>query len=238
MLQWLKSHTFCICLLFLAEIVLNYAIITKRGYTEIDWKAYMEEVEPFLSKGQTNYTLLNGNTGPLVYPAGFVYIYTALYHLTGQGLDIRAAQWIFAGLYLLCFLVVGQLYAMASHASKEWWKPFLTLGALCLSKRIHSIFVLRMFNDAVAMLLVYLAIYCFAKQYWRVGCTIFSVAFSVKMNIVLFAPGLLALLLAHHSLVGTLGLIAWCGVIQVALGLPFLVTDPWAYLSRSFNVGR
>ena len=33
--------------------------------TEIDWKAYMEEVEGF-ANGTLDYTQLRGNTGPLV----------------------------------------------------------------------------------------------------------------------------------------------------------------------------
>lgn len=42
--------------------------------TEIDWIAYMQEVEGFLD-GELNYFNLHGDTGPLVYPAAFVYIY-------------------------------------------------------------------------------------------------------------------------------------------------------------------
>lgn len=33
--------------------------------TEIDWKAYMQEVEGFLN-GERDYTKLKGDTGPLV----------------------------------------------------------------------------------------------------------------------------------------------------------------------------
>ncbi|CAM9902486.1 unnamed protein product, partial [Hapterophycus canaliculatus] len=50
--------------------------------TEIDWVAYMQEVEGFLS-GERNYLNLRGDTGPLVYPAGFVYAYSV--RLRGQG---------------------------------------------------------------------------------------------------------------------------------------------------------
>ena len=46
--------------------------------TNIDWDAYMEEVEGFIN-GTYDYTLLKGDTGPLVYPAGFVYIFSGLY---------------------------------------------------------------------------------------------------------------------------------------------------------------
>ena len=88
-------------------------------YTEIDWIAYMQEVEGVLN-GTYDYRLehfvfecrkarfvdfysrfvmtlclgkfestnkiglskLRGDTGPLVYPAGFVWIYTILYYVT------------------------------------------------------------------------------------------------------------------------------------------------------------
>jgi len=41
-------------LIFLAELVLNYGLVRYRKYTEIDWKAYMQEVEGYLN-GSTNY---------------------------------------------------------------------------------------------------------------------------------------------------------------------------------------
>ena len=44
----LGSYAVCTVLLIVAETVLNTLIITRKGYTEIDWKAYMEEVEPFI----------------------------------------------------------------------------------------------------------------------------------------------------------------------------------------------
>lgn len=37
--------------------------------TEIDWIAYMQEVEGVVN-GTWDYTKLRGDTGPLVYPAG------------------------------------------------------------------------------------------------------------------------------------------------------------------------
>jgi alpha-1,3-mannosyltransferase len=38
---------------------------TLKKDTEIDWKAYMQEVQGFLG-GETDYKLLKGDTGPLV----------------------------------------------------------------------------------------------------------------------------------------------------------------------------
>ncbi len=51
--------------LFLLEIFLNIFIIKKTNYTEIDWKAYMQEVEGVVN-GTYDYYKLKGDTGPLV----------------------------------------------------------------------------------------------------------------------------------------------------------------------------
>ena len=41
-------------------------------------------------QGERDYTKLQGDTGPLVYPAGFVYLYSWLKHVTGGA--VQAAQ--------------------------------------------------------------------------------------------------------------------------------------------------
>ena len=53
-----------------------------------------------LLQGERDYAALKGPTGPLVYPAGHLYLYTWLHALTGGG-SIQAAQAIFAVLYWL-----------------------------------------------------------------------------------------------------------------------------------------
>lgn len=72
--------------------------------------AYMQEVSGYL-KGETDYTKLQGDTGPLVYPAGFVYIYSTLYYATDFGDNILRGQWIFMGLYLMTLFIVFSIYA-------------------------------------------------------------------------------------------------------------------------------
>ncbi|XP_065182149.1 dol-P-Man:Man(5)GlcNAc(2)-PP-Dol alpha-1,3-mannosyltransferase-like isoform X1 [Sycon ciliatum] len=228
-----RSWTTPICVaLLLFEAVLNVAVIWKVPYTEIDWEAYMQEVEGVVN-GSYNYSTLEGGTGPLVYPAGFVYVFLAFYYVTSYGANIRLAQYIFAGLYMLNLGLVFKLY----HATKK--VPPFVLAAMCLvAYRIHSIFVLRLFNDPLAMILLYLAVNLFVSGRWTTGCAVFSLAVSVKMNILLFAPGLGILLLQSLGPVRTFVNIAMCAVIQVALGAPFLLVDPMAYMSRSFNLGR
>ena len=58
-------------LLLAGELVLCLLIVNVISYTEIDWRAYMDEVGGFLD-GERDYLNLRGDTGPLVYPAGWV----------------------------------------------------------------------------------------------------------------------------------------------------------------------
>lgn len=219
----------CLCL---AEGGVNLWVIRRVPYTEIDWQAYMQEVEGF-ANGTRDYARLRGDTGPLVYPAGFVYLFLGLYYATGRGADIRLAQHIFAGLYLLNLLLVFRIYCRTCKVP-----PYVFFFMCCASYRIHSIFVLRLFNDPVAMAILFLAINFFLEDRWSWGCLLFSLAVSVKMNVLLFAPGLLFLLLQRFGLLGCIPKLCICAVLQVALGLPFLLENPVGYLTRSFDLGR
>lgn len=69
----------------------------------------MHQVSLYLD-GERNYTAIKGPTGPLVYPAAHVYIYSALYWLTDGGKDQLRGQMIFAGVYLGCLALVFQVY--------------------------------------------------------------------------------------------------------------------------------
>ena len=45
-------------------------LISESTDTEIDWAAYMQQIVQYRS-GERDYTLIKGQTGPLVYPAGY-----------------------------------------------------------------------------------------------------------------------------------------------------------------------
>lgn len=218
--------------LLIAEVALNLIVIHKVPYTEIDWIAYMHEVEG-VTNGTFDYTKLKGDTGPLVYPAGFVYIFMILYYITEHGKNIRLAQYIFAGLYILLLYLVFRIYCKSKKVP-----PYALIFACCTSYRIHSIFVLRMFNDPVAVILFYISLNLFLSNCWNLGSIFFSLAVSVKMNILLYSP---AILLAYWTCLGlrqTLAQLIICACVQVILGLPFLLTNPIGYLQGSFDVGR
>lgn len=108
----LKPPSFAVTLaaVLCFELALNYLITTRVAYTEIDWEAYMSEVDGYL-KGERDYMNIRGGTGPLVYPAGFLYVYSFLRYLAGgDGTNIRAAQWFFVGVYMCNRVVVSFIY--------------------------------------------------------------------------------------------------------------------------------
>uniref|UniRef100_A0A8C5M8Z9 Dol-P-Man:Man(5)GlcNAc(2)-PP-Dol alpha-1,3-mannosyltransferase n=1 Tax=Leptobrachium leishanense TaxID=445787 RepID=A0A8C5M8Z9_9ANUR len=219
----------CLCL---AELGVSHWVIQKVPYTEIDWKAYMDEVEGVLN-GTYDYTKLQGDTGPLVYPAGFVYIFSAFYYLTDHGTNIRLAQYIFAVLYIVTLLLVFRIYVLTKKVP-----PYVFFFMCCASYRVHSIFLLRLFNDPVAMAILFLSINLMLQDRWNWGCFFYSLAVSVKMNILLLAPGLLYLLLCRFGPLRTIPKLGICGLLQVLLALPFLLENPVGYLHRSFDFGR
>ena len=140
------------------------------------------------SQGERDYALIKGQTGPLVYPAGFLYTFTALFYATAGG-NIRMAQWLFAIAYLVNQYVVMRVY-IATRAVPPW-----TLLLLCLSKRVHSIFLLRLFNDGITMLLANIAMLLLVQRRWRLSLLLFSAALSVKMSVLLLAPPVAIILL-------------------------------------------
>jgi alpha-1,3-mannosyltransferase len=257
-----RSDVVFICGLLLCELLLGILIIAKVPYTEIDWLAYMEEVDGWYVDGKYDYRELKGGTGPLVYPAGFLYLFWAIQQITGR--QIPKAQRVFLLLYLATQFVLLVLYtkvlrhSIVSTAtvittptkndqeqqqdvqlqqSRRIWSFRIAMGCLCLSKRFHSIFLLRLFNDGPAMLLAYISFWCFTNQRWNLGCFIFSLAVSIKMNILLFAPGLLYLLI-ETSPVMTVPRLAICGITQLILGAPFLLRHPISYLRKAFELDR
>jgi len=237
-------------LLFVWEIFAGVLIIKRIAYTEIDWIAYMQEVGGFLD-GERNYENLRGDTGPLVYPAGFVYIYSLLRFVTNHGENIILAQYIFLGIYLATQALVFSIYARTRAC------PPLLLVLLCLSKRVHSVYMLRCFNDCIATFFMHAAILILmlasntkAKTdsssksvpvvlplLW-LASLVFSFAISIKMNVLLALPAFGLILLRSSGFLFTLLCVVSMVALQAALAIPFLLEFPTQYLSRAFEFSR
>lgn len=228
--------------LFYAEVVVLLAIVLWVPYTEIDWNTYMTQVERFMH-GEKDYRELGGATGPLVYPAGFVWLFTGLYVITKRGTDVGLAQCLFGVLYLSMLHIVLKLHRVAGLSMLETIPLFL-------SKRIRSLFVLRLFNDCWAVWFALLAVVrlgttrielpsgSLSYRHWYWGSLLLSVAISIKMNILLFLPGLLCVMLYSIPLRHVCGCAALSLAWQVAVAAPFLLRSPEGYFSRAFELTR
>ncbi|KAK2614202.1 hypothetical protein N8I77_001049 [Diaporthe amygdali] len=206
--------------LLLLDAALCVLVIAKVAYTEIDWTAYMEQVQLFLD-GERDYTKIEGGTGPLVYPAAHVYIYTGLYYLTNHGKDILLAQQLFAGLYLVNLAVA----------------PPYVFPLLILSKRLHSIFMLRCFNDCFAVFFLWFSILLFQHRQWFAGGLVYSFGLGVKMTLLLVLPVVGILVFFAKGVIGTIALGGLMASLQVQLAAPFL-RHPGAYFGRAFEFSR
>ncbi|KAM3326337.1 dol-P-Man:Man(5)GlcNAc(2)-PP-Dol alpha-1,3-mannosyltransferase isoform X1 [Capsicum chacoense] len=212
-----------------ADSILVALIIAYVPYTKIDWDAYMSQVTGFL-EGERDYSNLKGDTGPLVYPAGFLYIYSAIQYVTGG--QVYPAQILFGFLYIMDLAIVLFVYLKTNVV--PWW----ALSLLSLSKRVHSIFVLRLFNDCFATALLHAALVSIIFQKWHLGLVIFSGAVSIKMNVLLYAPPLLLLMVKAMDIIGVISALAGAALVQIVIGLPFILSHPASYISNAFNLGR
>lgn len=73
--------------------------------------------------------------------------------------------------------------------------PPYVFPLLILSKRLHSIFMLRCFNDCFAVFFMFLAIYFYQRNNWHLGTFLYTTGLNVKMSLLLPLPaiGVLAL---------------------------------------------
>ncbi|KAF3677586.1 putative rapid alkalinization factor-like [Capsicum annuum] len=166
--------------LLVADSILVALIIAYVPYTKIDWDAYMSQVTGFL-EGERDYSNLKGDTGPLVYPAGFLYIYSAIQYVTG-----------------------GQVYPAQLKRRRQLAGTGMKC-AICVNS-------------------------C--------SCLYLSGAVSIKMNVLLYAPPLLLLMVKAMDIIGVISALAGAALVQIVIGLPFILSHPASYISNAFNLGR
>ncbi|CAH0050257.1 unnamed protein product [Clonostachys solani] len=217
-------------LLWLGDALLTCLVIWKVPYTEIDWVAYMEQVSQYVN-GERDYTKMEGGTGPLVYPAAHLYTYTGLYYLTGEGKNILLAQQLFAVLYMATLAVVMLCYWQAKA-------PPYVFPLLILSKRLHSVFVLRCFNDCFAAFFLFLAIFLFQRRSWTFGAMVFTWGLGIKMSLLLTLPAVVILLFLGRGFWPCLRVLWLMAQVQLAIAIPFLPANAKGYLGRAFELSR
>lgn len=236
--------------------ILAKIVIANVRYTEIDFSTYMQQIE-LVNAGVLDYSMITGDSGPIVYPAGYVQVYQALYWLTDGGGNLVLAQKVFGYLFALTIAFTCAVYSMVGNLPP--WPLYLLL----CSRRLISIYVLRMFNDCfttLAMICVVLLLQ--VASYWSnvlsgtsmlllcgVAADVYSMAISVKMNALLYMP---AFVITVYFLLGeclSLVAVVLCVIpmVQVLIGWKFLLPlfwdDEarylrWAYISNAFDFSR
>ncbi|KAI0005973.1 glycosyltransferase [Russula compacta] len=175
----------------------------------------MQQVKIYLD-GERDYSSISGPTGPLVYPAGHVYIHGLLYRLTDAGRNLALSQQVYAFLY--------------SAGGVPNWIVLL----LPLSKRLHSIYVLRLFNDVWAVVLTQLSLLALSGGLSDLA----TIALSVKMSVLLYLPAFLVVLVKQRGLATTIRLSFTILSLQGLLAYPFLLEHPLSYVKNAFDFGR
>jgi len=241
----------CTYLHYCLPLSFNAKLLNGCVDTEIDWEAYMQQIEQYIS-GERDYTKIYGGTGPLVYPAAHVYIYNALYHITDRGRDIFLAQIIFGMVYLatlgivmLCYRQAEVCATIVTRFALETLADFGICQAppyifplLILSKRLHSIFLLRCFNDCFAVLFLWISIYAYQRHLFTIGSLAYSWGLGVKMSLLLALPALGIILLLMRGVV-TGARQAWMMFqLQLVIAFPFLSVNAIGYFSRAFEFSR
>jgi hypothetical protein len=190
---------------------------------------------------QLDYAQLRGGTGPLVYPAGHLYLYGALQWLAGgagplAGWPLLRVQAVFLAVYLASLWVALRLLATQRAAAPPW--AALLLAA---SYRLHSLYSLRLFNDCFSALGVFAAVLLLCERRPLAAALAWSAGVGVKMNGLLVLPAL-GLLLARNAGPARAALcLAAAAALQLALAAPFLAAPapaPQHYLARAFALGR
>ena len=139
-------------------------------------------------------------------------MYSLLYWVTSGGRNVRLAQWLFGGLYLINLAVVMKIYTRISKVSCQvkvknhqvqfqhvshsdkflvlqavHFPPILLLFLCVTAHRVHSIFVLRMFNDAVVMLILYIALLFMIENHWILACIVYRYSVLIHLyNVFIF----------------------------------------------------
>ncbi|KAI9224280.1 glycosyltransferase, partial [Blastocladiella britannica] len=181
-----------------------------------------------VASGERDYSMVRGDTGPLVYPALHVWIYWLLSLVP----SIRVAQYVFAIVYLANLALAMAIYCVAGA-------PAWTMALLSVSRRVHSIHALRLFNDPFCTLLASAALLAAVKRRMWAATVLLSLATAVKMSALLFLPAHLYILVMYYAPPGRFMLhLALFAAIQVVVAAPFLATSPSAYISGAFELSR
>jgi alpha-1,3-mannosyltransferase len=109
---------------------------------------------------------------------------------------------------------------------------------LILSKRLHSIFLLRLFNDCFAVFFLWVAIYIYQRRLWTLGSLAYSFGLGIKMSLLLPLPAIGAILFLARGVHASLKQLWLMAQLQILIAFPFLPANAKGYVSRAFELSR
>ena len=109
---------------------------------------------------------------------------------------------------------------------------------LILSKRLHSIFVLRLFNDCFAVFFLWVAIYIFQRRIWTLGSMAYSWGLGIKMSLLLALPAIGVILFLARGVQASLKQAWLMAQLQIVIAFPFLPANAMGYLTKAFEFSR
>ena len=114
-LLWACAHSWFLCgaALVVGEALITSLVVWKVPYTEIDYATYLEQAA-LATAGERDYARIRGAQGPLVYPAGHVWLYA----LVGR-LPRPKVQALFGAFYVLDALVMARIYSHLPKARRR-----------------------------------------------------------------------------------------------------------------------
>lgn len=120
---------------------------------------------------------------------------------------------------------------------EEQAPPYIFL-LLIFSKRLHSIFLLRLFNDCFAVLALFITIYFYQRRIFTVGSVAYSFGLGIKMSLLLAVPAIGIILLQVLPFKRAMNAAFLMAQLQFTLAVPFLPANAKGYLGRSFQLDR
>eukprot|EP01102_Stenamoeba_stenopodia_P017058 TRINITY_DN605_c0_g1_i3.p1 TRINITY_DN605_c0_g1~~TRINITY_DN605_c0_g1_i3.p1 ORF type:complete len:237 (-),score=32.90 TRINITY_DN605_c0_g1_i3:747-1457(-) len=171
-----------------------------------DYISYIQQART-VWRGERDYSRVKGDTGPLVYPAGHLLVYTIIDWLVYDPVyfvSLQGIESLFTALHLISVLVASRLYQLASLRSIPWSidevkgskgelkAPFTRQKSdessgvnwllwlqlgFLLSLRLHNTFVIGFYNDCCVTPVVLSSILFIAMDRWAIGCFLFRYFF-------------------------------------------------------------
>lgn len=155
-----------------------------------------------------------------------------LTHKVLGGNDFLRSRLIFFGYYFIIYYILSKIYEEILEKENHYVIGFL-------SSYVSLQIVNRCFNDCFTMLYFYIGLYLLISRNRIVLSTIFfGIALSCKMNVVLFLPGIFYIYIKKKGPIFLISQIILILLIQILMGLPFILTYPLSYLKGAYNVTR